>query len=260
MNRLVLASRLVFGAWMLLNGLNYLMLGLWPAPQGHGPLSIQLMDALVHSRLLEVVMVMQLVAGALLLAGLLVPLALCALMPLSSCALFWAVILDHHPVNMLLAVLAFILNGGLMVAWLPAYDRVLGRYSQALGESAAQHDSYDALFVNPTGATPRSAFIPAMVTVVLAIVFFAWMVTGRTADFCMLVLMYPLFVLLARRLRDMGMPVLLVLVPLVPALAFFLVRLGYIGAGGSVQQAMTWLALALLAVFIAWGSATPSRG
>jgi len=89
MKQLVLVGRLVFGAWMLINGANYLFFSLWPAPVGHEPLAIQLMAALVHSRLLDVAMVMQLVAGALLLAGFFVPVALCVVMPISTGALFW---------------------------------------------------------------------------------------------------------------------------------------------------------------------------
>src|SRR5512140_580121 len=77
---LVLVGRLVFGAWMLVNGANHFFLSFWPEPVGHEPLAIQLMAALVHSRLFDVAMAIQLVTGALILTGLLVPVALCVVM------------------------------------------------------------------------------------------------------------------------------------------------------------------------------------
>jgi len=118
MKQLVLVGRLVFGAWMLANGANHFWLGLWPEPTGHEPLAMQLMAALVHSRLIDVAMTIELVGGALILAGFFVPLALCIVMPISTCALFWALILDHQPLGALLALVAFALNGLLMLAYI----------------------------------------------------------------------------------------------------------------------------------------------
>lgn len=134
MKNLVLAGRIVFGLWMLLNGANYLFLSLWPAPVGQEPLAVQLMTALVNSRLIDVAMAMQLIGGALILAGILVPLALYALMPISTCALFWAAILDHQPLGALLALAAFALNGLLMLAYLAYYRDTLQRRPLAFGE------------------------------------------------------------------------------------------------------------------------------
>ena len=135
MKQLVLVARLIFGAWMLINGANYLFFSLWPAPVGHEPLAIQLMAALVHSRLLDVAMVMQLVAGALLLAGFFVPVALCVVMPISTCALFWSLILDHQPPGSLLAFVAFALNGVLMLAYIDYYSGALQRRALMAGEA-----------------------------------------------------------------------------------------------------------------------------
>jgi Na+/H+ antiporter NhaC len=61
--------------------------------------------------------------------------ALCALMPISTCALFWAAILDQQPVTALLAFIAFALNGLLMLAYLPYYRDVLQRRTLAFGEA-----------------------------------------------------------------------------------------------------------------------------
>jgi uncharacterized membrane protein YphA (DoxX/SURF4 family) len=121
MQQLVLGGRIVFGAWMVINSANFLFLSLWPALTGHEPLAVQLMTSLVNSRLFHVAMVIQLVTGALILSGFIVPAALCILMPITTCALYWAAILDHQPHYALLALAAFALNGLLMLAYLSYY-------------------------------------------------------------------------------------------------------------------------------------------
>jgi hypothetical protein len=137
MNHLVLAGRLIFGAWMLASGANHFFFSLWPVPVGHEPLAVLLMDALAHSRLLDVAMAVQLVTGALILIGLFVPLALCVVMPISTCALYWTLILDHQPVPSALALVAFALNGVLMLAYLDYYRDLLQRHAPTLGEERA---------------------------------------------------------------------------------------------------------------------------
>jgi hypothetical protein len=135
MKQLILLARLIFGAWMLVNGANHFFLSLWPTPAGHEPLAIQLMDALTHSRLLDVAMVIQLVTGALILTGLLVPVALCVVMPISTCALYWSLILDHQPLGSALALIAFALNALLMLAYIDYYRDVLIRRALMFGEA-----------------------------------------------------------------------------------------------------------------------------
>ena len=135
MKHLVLAARLIFGAWMLINGANHFFLSLWPEPAGHEPLAVLLMDALVHSRLFDVAMAIQLLTGALILTGFFVPLALCVVMPVSTCALYWAAVLDHQPLGAALALVAFALNGFLMLAYIDYYRGVLERHAPSLGEA-----------------------------------------------------------------------------------------------------------------------------
>jgi len=138
MKQLVLVARVVFGAWMLANGINHFFLPLWPEPTGHEPLAVQLMAALVHSRLFDVAMVLELLTGALILTGFFVPVALCVVMPVSTCALYWSVILDHQPLGMVLALAAFALNGLLMLAFIDyykGYGGPLQRRALAFGEA-----------------------------------------------------------------------------------------------------------------------------
>jgi hypothetical protein len=135
MKHLVLVGRLIFGAWMLANGANHFFLSLWPMPTGQEPLAMQLMTALVHSRLFDVAMAVQLVAGALILTGFFVPVALCVVMPVSTCALYWSAILDHQPLGAVLALAAFALNGVLMLAYIDYYRGSLQRHAPSLGEA-----------------------------------------------------------------------------------------------------------------------------
>jgi uncharacterized membrane protein YhaH (DUF805 family)/uncharacterized membrane protein YphA (DoxX/SURF4 family) len=255
--QLVMAGRIILGAWMLLFAANILFLSLWPAPVGTEPLAEQLMTSLVNSRLLHVALALQLIAGALLLVGILVPLALYMQMSITTCALFWALILEHQPLGAVLTLAAFALNGLLMLAYLPYYRGVLQRHSVAVGEEPGP--SYDALFVDPKGRTSRSHFLPALVVVLAAIAFYAFIVTGRTAEFCMLVLLYPLFTILTRRLRDMGQSPWLALVPVVLMLMAFAVKLGYLSMGGAIDSALTWIALAVTAAYLVWGCASADK-
>lgn len=135
MKRLILVGRLVFGAWMVVNGVNHFFVSLYPQPVGHEPLAIQLMAALVHSRLFDVAMVIQLVTGVLILVDVLVPLALCVVMPISVCALYWSLILDHQVLGAVLALVAFALNGLLMLTYLHYYKGALQRHALTLGEA-----------------------------------------------------------------------------------------------------------------------------
>ena len=135
MKQLVLVGRLIFGAWMLANGANHFFLSLWPEPTGHEPLAVQLMDAFVHSRLFDVAMAIELVTGALILTGFFVPVALCVVMPVSTCALYWSAILEHQPLGAVLALVAFALNGLLMLAYIDYYKGALQRHAPMVGEA-----------------------------------------------------------------------------------------------------------------------------
>lgn len=256
--RLVRAGRLVLGAWVLLYAVNILFLSLWPAPVGTEPLAEQLMTSLSNSRLLHVALAVQLAAGVLLLAGFLVPLALTAQLCITTCAVFWAVFLEQSPVGALLTLLTFALNGLLMLAYLPYYRSILQRHTVAVGEEPGPA-SYDALFVNNQGTTSRGDYVPAMAVVLVTIAFFAYVVGGRTADFCMLVLLYPLFTVLIRRFRDMGRHPWLLVVPVLLMLLAFDILLGYFSLGEAADGIFIWIALAVTAGYILWGGAGTAR-
>jgi uncharacterized membrane protein YphA (DoxX/SURF4 family) len=166
-NKLVPVARVVFGAWMLANGANHFFFSIWPTPAGVQPLSIELMSALVNSRLLDVCMLIELVAGALILVGVFVPAALCVVMAVSTCGLFWA-ILDHQPLSLALGLAAFALNGVLMLAYLDYFKGALQRAPLTLGESD-HRTSFNTLFVYPKGRTSRGHFLAALLPLALAV-------------------------------------------------------------------------------------------
>lgn len=249
----------LFGLWMLAASAGLLFTSYEPLLGSTGALSVQLMNALINSQLLDVAMVLVLVTGIFICAGVMVPAALCLLMPITTCALYWALILDHQALNMLLALIGFAVNGLLMLAYLPYYRDVLQRQALAVGESAGPRLNYEALYANTSGRTARADFVPAFITVALAIFFFWYMVGGRTGLFCMLMLVYPATVLLGQRLRDMGVSAWLALVPALLAVTAFGVVLAYFSFGEAADGALPWAALAVSAGFALWAGAGKSK-
>jgi uncharacterized membrane protein YhaH (DUF805 family) len=252
LKQLALATRLIFGAWMLLNGANHFFFSLWATPTGQEPLSTELMTALVDSRLLDVCMLIELVAGALILLGYFVPAALCVVMAVSTCALFWAV-LDHQPLSLGLAVVAFALNGLLMLAHLDYYKGALQRAPLTLGESD-RRTSFNTLYVQPSGRTSRGTFLAALLPLALAILWYAY--KGPAIDYAswgVLVLLYPAVVLHVRRLHDMGRTGWLMLVPAVLAVVAMGIWANRISLGAQLNVTVPLIALVVFVGFALWG-------
>jgi uncharacterized membrane protein YhaH (DUF805 family)/uncharacterized membrane protein YphA (DoxX/SURF4 family) len=253
-----LAGRLLFGAWMLLNGLNHFFFTFWPTPSGAEPLSIQLMTALVNSSLLDVCMLIELVAGVLLLLGLFVPATLCVLMAVSTSALYWAV-LDHQPLTLALGLLAFALNGLLMLAYLHSYEGVLQRAPLTLGETDPQ-TSWNAVFVHPRGRTSRNQFVLALVPLAWATWWYAS--KGPAVDYApwgVLVLLYPAVVLHVRRLHDMGHSGWYLLLPAVLTVLAMGIWSDRVSLGAQLDAAVPGVALAVFVAFALWGSIAKGR-
>lgn len=201
---LVLAGQVIFGAFMVISGANRLF-GPWlPVPVGHTPLSIELMTALVDSRLIHVVAGIQLAAGLLILANRFVPLALCVVMPLSVCAAFWAVILDQTVGGAAVALFALALNAWLCLAYIDAYKPMLKRRALAAFEQPGPGRSYDTLYAIPLGGVSPAQFGGALVVLLIVAAFYYFVVTGGTAFYALLTLAYPAAMLVARLLQGMG--------------------------------------------------------
>jgi len=179
--------------------------------------------------------------------------ALCVVMPVSTCALFWSAILDHQPLGAVLAFAAFALNGLLMLAYVDYYKGALQQRALAFGESSAGHASYDVLFVSPSGRTSRGQFVPALITLLAVAAFYIYLVTGRNAQWCVVFLLIPAIGLHARRLHDMGYSAWLLLVPGALMLAAFAIWLGIFSLGTSLDRAVPLIALLVSAGFALWG-------
>ena len=113
--------------------------------------------------------------------------------------------------------------------------------------------NFDTLFVNPRGSTSRAQFVPALITLVAVVAFYAFLVTGRTAMFCLLVLVFPGVILHARRLHDMGHTAWLLVVPAVLMIVAFAIWLRYVSLGTQLDTAVPLIALVVSAGFAVWG-------
>ena len=201
---LILAGQVIFGAFMVISGANRLF-GPWlPVPVGHTPLSIELMTALVDSRLIDVVAGIPVVTGALILANRFVPLALCVVMPISVCAAFWAVVLDQTPAGAAVALVSLALNGALMLAYIDAYRPMLKRRALAAFEQPGDGRNYDTLYAIPLGTVTAMRFGAAVVLLLVVAAFYHYLVTGGTAFYALLTLAYPAAVLVARLVQGTG--------------------------------------------------------
>jgi uncharacterized membrane protein YhaH (DUF805 family) len=252
------AAAMIFGAWMLLNGLNHFFFSVWATPAGATPLSAELMTSLVNSRLLDVCMLIELVGGALILLGLFVPAALCVTMAVSTSALFWAA-LDHQPVTLGLGLLAFALNGGLMLAYLDSYRGVLQRAPMTLGESDPQ-TAYNALFLQPGGRTARGPFLAALVPLALAVGWYA--IKGPAVNYAcwgVLCLLYPAVVLHVRRLHDMGRSGWPMAVPAALAVIAMGIWAGRASLGDALDAAVPMAALVSFLAVALWGGLASGR-
>jgi uncharacterized membrane protein YhaH (DUF805 family) len=249
--QILVACRVVFGAWMLINGINHFFLPLWPTPTGHGPLAIELMGAFVHTHLMDVAMLIELITGALILTGCIVPAALCVVMPVSTCALYWSV-LDHQPLSVLLALAAFALNGLLMLTYLEYYKGALQRVALTLGETGRSM-IWDSLFVDSKGRTPRGQFTAALIPLAFVVWFYAHAGPNPYAPWNLLVLLYPAVVLHARRLHDMGHSGWLLLAPALLTVAAMAIWAGLINLDAQLNFAVPLAAVVVFAGFAVWG-------
>lgn len=251
---LILIARIVFGAWMLANGVNHFLgTPLYPEPTGHEPLAVQLMAAFQHSKMFDVAMTIELVTGALILVGAYLPAALAVLMPVSVCAAYWAVVLDHSPVEALLALVAVALNAGLCLAFIDYYKDMLKRRALTLGETPGA--TYEDRYAYPGGRTSQKAYLAALV-LVAAVGAFYWLVNnpGLNGQWVLTTLLFPAYVLTARRLHDMGQSGWLLLIPGVLDAAA--IGMHYADAlklrPGEPPAGLSWAAVIVTAAFALW--------
>jgi uncharacterized membrane protein YhaH (DUF805 family) len=111
--------------------------------------------------------------------------------------------------------------------------------------------NFDALFVYAAGRTARNQYIGALITLLVSLGFYYFLVPGRNSQWVQLVFLYPAVVLLARRLHDMGRAAWPLIVPaaLVIAMAYLYLYVPTSTAKVSVK----WAAIIVSAAFMVWG-------
>ena len=115
--------------------------------------------------------------------------------------------------------------------------------------------SFETTYANPKGRTSRGQFIAALVVLVAVAAFYVFLVkAGRNGQWVEATLLFPGFVLLARRLHDMGLTGWLVLIPGALMVAAFGVWLDLISLGPQLQPVEPKIALAVTAAFALWGA------
>ena len=111
--------------------------------------------------------------------------------------------------------------------------------------------TYEDLFVDWNGRTPRGAFVGALIVLVAVAAFYQHFVAPSVSFWILLVLLFPAFVLHARRLHDMGRSAWLLLVPAALLAAALWLRAA--PDQGPVQLAVTWAAAVAVCAFALWG-------
>ena len=112
--------------------------------------------------------------------------------------------------------------------------------------------TFESLFANPKGRTPRGPFVGALIVLFAAVAFYHFLVhAGRNEEWVLVTLLYPGAVLHARRLQDMGKSGWLVLAPL--ALIAVAVGMHMAGRNDQVQSYVSIAAAVVSAGFILWG-------
>ena len=135
MKYLVLIGRLIFGGWFVVNGLNH-WFNFFPQPMGQTHLGNELVVALLHSHLFDVVKGIEAVAGVMILANRFTPLALNACLPISVVIFYWNVVLEGQPAGWIAGCLTLGINALLMLAYFPSYRSVLAWKAPLAGEAA----------------------------------------------------------------------------------------------------------------------------
>jgi len=202
MDRNLVFTRLALGVLLVLGSINYFAGELLSLPEGSNSLSIQLVEAVRFSGLLDVVMGIQLVAGLLILAGPLLPVALAAVMPISICALFWAMLLEGSIPWSLYALVVVALGALLMFALLPVYSAMLAPYPLAAGED--DEGRYERRFSWPVGGIAPREWIIGMAIIGGVTAFYHYLVPSMLAFYCISVLIYPAIIATGRLIQGVA--------------------------------------------------------
>lgn len=122
--------RYVFGAWMLVNGLNYYF-PMFPLPP-LSPAAQAFLTQLIASGLFDLAKVIEVIVGALLIVDLFVPAAIAMCMPVSVVIFFNNIILERGALGYIAGVVTLTLNFFLIAAYAQYFLPLLTMRSNAV--------------------------------------------------------------------------------------------------------------------------------
>ncbi len=112
--------------------------------------------------------------------------------------------------------------------------------------------SFETTFANPMGRTARNPYIAGLVVLLAAVAFYHFLVhAGRNEEWVLVTLIYPGFVLVARRMHDMGQTAWLLLAPL--ALIVATVWIHMFGHEGQLYGPLCVASVVVSVGFMLWG-------
>ena len=109
--------------------------------------------------------------------------------------------------------------------------------------------SFQTVFANPMGRTSRGSFIGGLIVLLLVAGFYVWRVPGLNGAWVLFTLLFPAFVLHARRLHDMSLTAWL-LVP--PGLLLGAAIWPHTGSRGAYEQPLLLAGLGVAALVALW--------
>jgi uncharacterized membrane protein YhaH (DUF805 family) len=110
--------------------------------------------------------------------------------------------------------------------------------------------NYQNLFADPRGRTTARRFIPGLILVVAAAAFYYLVSPGLNGQWVIFTLLFPAFVLHARRLHDMGQTAWLTVIPGVIVGAALLPQ--NVANRGTLQGPLTIAAAVVFVAFAVW--------
>ena len=110
--------------------------------------------------------------------------------------------------------------------------------------------NYQNLFADPRGRTSAAHFIPGLILVLAAAAFYYKVSPGLNGQWVLFTLLYPAFVLFARRLHDMGLTAWLTVPPGVVVGAAMLPA--NVANRGTLEQPLAIVAAVVFAAFAVW--------